>query len=351
MKLVIAEDNDRQQWDDIVDCSPNGSIFYTWKWVKLLEKHSTMRIAGVTYKSRFYPMFIVENEKKMGIYPLYFFKTPLGPFCYSPPSNTDLLYLGPLIPNLETMKQEKKQIFLHNLQVQVDRFIKKEIKANYIQINTPPGFDDCRYFIWGGYNATPRYTYYVDLISGTDKIFKNFNRSLRYYIEKSKKEGITISEGNKEDAFFIRDLLEKRDRIPSTKEYTSDVFDEFYPDHVKVFVAKAGSERLSGIITIIYKDMVTFWIGAPKCSYKGLSPNDLLLWEGIRWSADQGYKIFQIEGADDYSLFPFKRKFNGKIALYYQVKWLSPTHNLISSVYNAVRPKNKTLLDGEWISK
>ena len=341
MKLIIGEENDSQQWDTIVDRPPNGTLFYTWKWLKLLEKYSVIKIAGFKFNAQFFPLFITQNEIIVGIYPLYLFKTPMSTFCYSPPSNIDLLYLGPLIPDLETMKQEKKQMFLQDLQIQADRFIKKNLKANYIQINTPPGFSDCRLFKWGGYSATPRYTYHIDLTCGSDNILKNFNRSLRYYIEKAKKEGITVSDGTREDAFFIRDMLAKRNRIHSPEDYLSELFTFFSPDHIKVFIARAGSERLSGIITIAYKDMVSFWIGAPKCLFKGLSPNELLLWEAIRWSADNHYKVFQILGADDYSLFPFKRKFNGTTVPYYQLKWLSPINNLMSSIYHALKQNNE----------
>ena len=117
------------------------------------------------------------------------------------------------------------------------------------------------------------------------------------------------------------------------------VFDQFFPDHNKVFIAKAGSERLSGIITIFYRDKVTFWVGSPRFSYNGLSPNELVLWESIRWAGEQGYKTFEILGADDYSLFPFKRKFNGKVISYYQMKWMSPSLNFVSSVGHSLKKR------------
>jgi lipid II:glycine glycyltransferase (peptidoglycan interpeptide bridge formation enzyme) len=62
-----------------------------------------------------------------------------------------------------------------------------------------------------------------------------------------------------------------------------------------------------------------------------------VLWESIRWAGEQGYKTFEIVGADDYSLFPFKRKFNGKVISYYQMKWLSPSVNLVSSLYHSLK--------------
>ena len=106
---------------------------------------------------------------------------------------------------------------------------------------------------------------------------------------------------------------------------------------MKIFIAKAGEERLSGIILVIFKDKVTFWCGAPKCSYKGISPNETLLWEAIQWSEANGFKTFEIEGADDFSLYPFKRKFNAENVLYFQNKWLSSNLQMLSLLYNVFR--------------
>jgi len=343
MKLTIAEEKDQQQWDETVQESPNGSLLHTWQYIHLMEKYSEHKIFGINTKSKLYPLFITEKERNVGIYPLFLFKCLSGIHCHSPPNNVDVLFLGPLIPRLDEMKQEKKQIFLQDLQIQLDKFVQKDLRSNYIQINASPGFDDCRAFRWGGYTVSPRFTYYIDLTPGTDVIWRGFNRSLRYYIEKAKKEGITVSRGTVDDALFIHEQLRQRNRTKSPKAYIREVFDIFSPEHVDVYVARAGSERLSGIITQKYKDMVSFWVGAPKCSYKGLSPNELALWESIKDAGENGYKVFQIMGADDYSLFPFKRKFNGKIIPYYQMKWLSPSYHFGQSLYRSVKKERNYL--------
>jgi hypothetical protein len=339
MELKIATETDQQTWDEVVERSPNSTLYHTWKWLKLAEKHSNLKIAGMLSGARLYPVMLMEKDNPVGVYPLFLFSLAGLHFCFSPPSQTETMYLGPLFPDIDTMKQEKKQIFFLEMQNEMDRFMKKDIKSNNILIKTSPGFEDCRSFRWGGYTVEPRFTYHIDLREGTENIWKNFNRSLRYYIEKAKKEGIVVSAGNKEDAYYIYDLLKERNRIKSSKDFIGSVYDTFFPDRMKIFIAKAGSERLSGIITVIHKDMVSFWIGSPKYSYKGISPNELVLWESIRWASEQGYKTYEIVGADDYSLFQFKRKFNGKIISYYQMKWYSPVLNVVASVYSAIKKR------------
>jgi hypothetical protein len=345
MELKIADESDQQNWDAVVERSSNATLFHTWKWLKLMEKYSTLQNTGIRSGVTFFPLFLMERGCPVGVYPLFCFKKFFFNFTYSPPPHMGILYLGPIFPDIETMKEDKKQILLVDVQKEIDRFIKKDLKSTSIQIKTPPGFEDCRSFKWGGYNVEPEYTYHIDLNRGTDQIWKSFNRSLRYYIGKAKDAGITVAEGNKEDAFYLYDLLKNRRRINSPKEYIGDVFDHFFPAHIKVFIAMAGSERLSGIIITIHKDKVSFWVGAPKYLYKGLSPNELVLWESIRWASEQGYKIFEIVGADDYSLFPFKRKFNGKIIPYYQMKWFSPYFKAFSSLYYSLKKNDDNYLD------
>ena len=50
MELKIADETDQQNWDAIVERSPNGTLFHTWKWLKLLEKYSSLKIAGIQIK-------------------------------------------------------------------------------------------------------------------------------------------------------------------------------------------------------------------------------------------------------------------------------------------------------------
>lgn len=345
MELKIAEETDQQNWDAIVERSPNATIFHTWKWLKLMEKYSTIQNSGIGSRVKFYPLFLMEKDRPVGIYPLFFLKKLIFNFTYSPPPNMETLYLGPLFPDIETMKEEKKQIFIIDVQKEIDRFIKKDLKSTCIQVNTPPGFEDCRSFKWGGYSTIPRYTYYINLNDGKEKIWDNFSRTLKQDINKVKKKGIHVDIGSKKDVKFIYDFHKERNRIRSNKEYMLEIFDNFAPKNLTVFIAKHENSSLSGVITICYKNKVSFWVGTPRLSYDGTSPNTYIYWEAINWAIENGYEIFEIMGADEVTLFPFKRKFNGKIIPYYQMKWMSPSLNVISSLYHSLIKGDDNQLD------
>ena len=345
MDLKIATDQDAQKWDEVVECSPNGELFHTWRWLKLIEEHSIQKIGSFQSIARLYPVFLMEKETIVGIFPLYTFQVPFIKFCFSPPPHVDTMYLGPLFPGINNLIPSKTQSFLEEVQVVMDQFIKKDLRANYVRLNTPPGYDDCRFFKWGGYESEPRYTGYIDLREGLDILWKNLSRSLRQAIERAKKEGLCVSEGNKDDVYYIFDLLKERNRISTSKQFLGAVYDAFSQDNLKIFIAKAGEKRLSGIILIIYKDKVTFWCGAPKSTYKEVTPNELLLWEAICWAESQGFKTFELEGADDFSLYPFKRKFNAKNVLYFQNRWFSPPLQMLSRTYHAFKRRDMNQLE------
>jgi hypothetical protein len=333
VELKIASETDKEIWDAVVDRSPDSSIYHTWKWLKLAENFANLKKAGIKSGAIFYPVMLMERGSPVGICPFFIFKAAGFSSCYSPPPGVATLYLGPLFPDIETMNEGKKQTFLVDVQKEMDRFIKKDRKSTSVQINTAPGFEDCRSYTWEGYTVEPRFTYYIDLSKGTESIWNSFSKHLRYWIRRATKEGIIVTDGNKEDAYHIYQLLQERDRVQYTKEFVGSVYDSFYPDHMKIFIAKAGSERLSGTIALLHKDKVSAWIGSPKYSYNGISPNELIMWEIIQWACEQGYKTYEIMGADECVLFPFKKKFNGRIIQFYQMKWFSPFDKLSESPY------------------
>jgi hypothetical protein len=345
MELKIADDADQQDWDAIVERSPNTTLFHTWKWLKLMEKYSTIHKTGLGSQVKFYPLFLMEKDRHIGIYPLFFFKKMISRTTYSPPPNMEILYLGPLFPDIETMKEEKKQVFLIEVQKEIDRFTKKDLRSTHIQVIAPPGLKDCRSFKWGGYAVIPRYTYEIGLNDGKEVVWNKFSSRLKQDIKQVKKKGYSVEFGTRTDCEFVYDLLKQRNRINANKDYVLDVFDNFAPQNLKIFILKNEDRNVSGIVFISYKKKGWLWIGNPRFPYSGPSPNVLMFWEAINYAIDSGFEKIEIMGADDFSSFPFKRKFNGEIKTYYQMKWFSPSFKVFSLIYHSLIKRDHNQLD------
>jgi len=291
--IKVGREGDKECWNDIVENSPQGTIFHTWKFLKIMEKHTN---------SKLYLIIGMRGTTPIGIYPLFFQEKKFLRLVFSPPPHCAALYLGPVIIDYDKLKQSKKESIFTSFQKKVDEFISSKLKADYVLISTSPGLLDSRPFKWTGYNVRPSYSYLIDLSNGADYVWKQLTKHLRQSINKTKKEGVSIEEGSKEDLEAIYNLLSERykeqERIVTVpKRYLFDLYDSFHPENLKIFVAKYKGEIRTGTIDIWYKDKVTAWIGSTKTYLRGISPNDLLFWETIRKGCEHGFKQYEIIGA------------------------------------------------------
>jgi len=340
MRVDIVRD--RGFWDKIVERS-NGTIFHRWGWIKLMEKHSIKKIFRKSCKAKLYPLVIFDGETPIGLFPVFLYKG-IVKFVFSPPGGVENLYLGPLIVEYDKLKQSKRESRLLSVIKEVDSFIQSELDPNFIMFSTIPDLIDSRPFKWLGYDVEPRYTYILKLNRGMEEIWKSFHKSLRRGIEKARRSGIIVREGFKDDLEHIYDLLRSRNRIHTSKEFVLEVFKKF-KSNVKVFIAEKDGERLSGIVNICYDKKVNFWIGSPKFNYRGVNPNEIVFYESIKWAKENGFKYYEIMGADDFSLFEFKRKFNCDLSMFLTARKYSPRFiKIIEAVYRTIKPRYKNLL-------
>jgi hypothetical protein len=333
MELKVIGESDKELWDRVVYESPQGTLFHSWKWLKIVEDYSKKIVFRKTYKTQLFPLMVFENAEIVGILPVFFYDIPFFKTVLSPATGVENLYLGPVLHNPEKFNQNKQQTRLLEFQNQIDSFIKNTLKARYILIKTSPGLTDLRPFKWSGYEVEPQYTYELDLTIGKEKIWNEFSRRLKQDINQVKKNGISVEIGSRDDFEFIYDSLKKRARINAEKKYILEIFDTFAPRNLTIFIVKHEDRKISGLAVICYKNKVWFWLGNPRMTDNGPSPNTLMFWEAINWAIEHGYENLEIIGADTFDLFSFKRKFGGTPTLFFKTRWLSPGFKSLESVY------------------
>ena len=338
--LKIASEKDAEEWDTLVESSPHGTLFHTWKWLKIMEKNSG---------SKLYPMIGYKGGEIIGIFPLFQKNKKILRGVYSPIGGVETLYQGPVLVE-KSKRQSKKESEFTEFIKQIDQFILAILKSNYISLSSPPGLFDCRAFKWNGYQAEPRYTYVIDLTDGEEEVWNSFNKQHRNDIKRVNKKGIYIEEGfSKEDVGNIYNLLLKRrteQGIPTTssEEYLLDIYNSFYPENLKIFVAKFDNRIVSGLFSILYKNKASIWVGTPRSIVNGTSPNDLLIWEAIRYACDHGFEYYEEIGANSKKLCKFKSKFNPDPVIYFSYRKYSPfVKYLLKPLYQIVKPKLKEI--------
>jgi len=316
MAITLKICDDQKEWDNLVEKSPHGTIFHTWKFLKIIEKHTP---------SKLYPLIGMKGTTPVGIYPLFFQKRFFLKMVFSPPPHVAVPYLGPAFVDYDKLKQSKKESIFINFQKAVDEFISSELKADYASIATSPGLDDPRPLKWAGYVVEPKYNYSIDLRKGEDFLWKQLKGKLRQDINRERRKGVTVEQGSKKELMEIYDSLigrykEQRRVVNVPKDYLLEVYDSFYPQNMKIFITKYKDEFISGLVDIYYKNKASSWIGHAKPRIGGIKPNDLVQWEAIKFACESGFEEYEEIGAGTERLCRYKSKFNPELSICYSAK-------------------------------
>ena len=85
IQLKIAQEQDAQLWDRIVESSQQGTLFHSWKWLKIAEKHT---------QTQLYPLMGIKGETVIGILPIFLMKKFGISAAFSPPPSTAIPILA-----------------------------------------------------------------------------------------------------------------------------------------------------------------------------------------------------------------------------------------------------------------
>jgi len=334
IELRIADSEDAREWDRIISESPHGTLFHHWDWLKITEKHT---------RTTLFPLIGMQNSTPIGILPLFFQKKGIVRMVFSPPPHTSILYLGPVLTGYDTLKQEKREKNYIGFQTSVEHFISSELKAQYVSISLSPALKDPRPFIWSGYNYELQYDYIIDLSFSLESLFQTLDKNGRQNITRAKKKGITVEVGGKNECEKIFDLMvdrytEQGKNVTESRQYFSDLYDSFR-DYLKIFVAKSEGEIISGCIDFHYRDTHFSWIGNPKPKKPITpSPNDLLIWESVRYAHEHGCRYYvTMNAAGDKRLHSYYvSKFNPVLQAHSTVKKYSCSAGILEKGYSRV---------------
>jgi hypothetical protein len=335
LTIVSLDSSQEKAWDDLVISSPFGTLFHTVRWLRIVQNHAN---------AEFYPLMFYKGTQLVAIYPLFLQKKGLVKVALSPPSRSYMLYLGPVIAAYESMKQDRKESSYIQIQQEFDNYIFKTLGCRYARIRSSPGLYDSRPLRWSGYAVEPLYTYRIDLTPGINHVWEQFDRKLRVEIHKAQREGVTVRIGDNDDLEFIHDSLHSRytkQGLPAGnyKKFLQDLYDQFYPENMKIFVAEYNGERIGGTINLVFKNGMYLWVGIPKTGLIGISPNDLIQWEAIRWAQKNGLTYYEeMDAGDDPRLRHFKSKYNPELVIWYgATKYSSILYEIGEKIFQLFR--------------
>ena len=337
LTLKTLDTTNEKIWDAIVDSSSNGTVFHTVQWLKVVQEHTN---------AAFHPLMFYNGTQPVAIFPFFISKYGLARVALSPPSRSYMLYLGPVIADYESLKQDKKETLFIQIQKETDRYLFETQGCKFARIRTSPGLYDSRPMSWSGYTVEPFYTYRIDLTKGINTVWEQFDRKLRVEINKAEREGVTVRDGDKDDLVFIHDLLFRRYEEQGLKPmdykpFLLDLYEKFSQDNLKIFVAEYKGQRVGGTINVRSKNIMYLWVGIPKTDLAGISVNDMIQWEGIKWAQAHGLEYYEeMDAGNDPRLRHFKAKYNPNLVVWYSAtKYSSFLYKFAEQAFDIIRKR------------
>lgn len=309
--LKMLDERERTTWDEIVRASPYGTIFHTFEWMDILERQ---------YKVQKIPLGIFENGDLIGVFPAFLQRKGLIKILVSPLHEAATPYGGPVV------ESDKLKDVIHAF----DTYSKC---ADYYDVTFPP-----KYVLSGNiqdnFEFNERHTYILNLDQPVDLIWTNLNKKCRNAIRKAEKSDVTIVEGDskKDLEYFwkMTDITFQKwgTESPISIDYTNAVFDILFPmGQFKLIFAERDGKHIGGAIFLCFADRIYYWQGASYPEYYQYAPNNLIQWHIIRWAVRNGFKTYDMLGANIPSIAKFKSSFGGNLINY---SYIQKSHSSVA---------------------
>ncbi len=307
----------KKKWKKIIIKSPDSTIFHTPEFVGIQREVFNIDVNILISEKCVFPIF----RDKIGIFPIY----------GSPLPETGSFYGGPVcVSEVDYSKIFKNMKF----GIVEDFFSIFFLKTPCnVQMNLPKNYE---------YESVRNYI--LEISRDIDDIWKKLNKKTRNAIRKAEKSGVRVEIGYIEDLPYympmIKDVIKRSPHTPIPYEMMRKAIER---DIGKLFIAYYKNKPVSGGIFLTFKDTVTYWSGASLSDFRRYQPSNLLHWEVIKWAVDEGYKYYDLGGAEIPSIAKFKKGWGGREVYYYRVYKKNFLTKLSQIVYRVLRKRKSPI--------
>ena len=269
IQLIDNTPDDRDRWDDFVDRTAKSSIYHYSKWRNIIE--------NVFGHKTFYLYSTDDRGNVAGILPLVNLKSVLfGNMLVSMPYFN---YGGVCADNDGT----------RDLLINEAIVIAKEIHSNHIEFRQEASFDN------GFPIKTTKVSMLLDLPSSADDLWKSFPSKLRSQLKKPQKEGLFIRIGGEEELDSFYKVFSTNMRDLGTPVYPKRFFRQIlknFEGNTWIVTACKETEPVASGFLIGFKGKMEIPWASSLRRFNRISPNMLLYWNCLKFSCEQGYKVF-----------------------------------------------------------
>jgi serine/alanine adding enzyme len=178
-------------------------------------------------------------------------------------------------------------------------------------------------FLSSGFKYKKHLTILVDLKKEYEDLWRDIQPRKRTNINRAYKEGLNVkileSESEVAESYAICQEVYNKAKMPLVnKEFFINSFKILgSKNRLKMFGAYKDGVMVGFMYILCYKKRTYEWYGGSKSKYYKFYPNDLLPYEVIKWSKENGFSIFDWGGAGapdkTYGVRDYKMRFGGKL--------------------------------------
>lgn len=317
-------------WNDLLERAPRRSPFHRAEALSVMADHSGQTL---------HPLVGYKGDEPVGLFPL--FTMERGPLTagFSPPPNLKVTYLGPILADVSALSSNKAERRRRRFVDAALSWLDDAHSPRYVHVRTAPEYCDPRPFEWGGFEATPRFTYRVDLSAGPEELFERFSRDVRTNVRDAS-ERCETSVGDEESVRTITRQVRSRYAEQDvafhvTDSFVVDLYEALPAGWFRPLVCEVDGAFAGGSLVLEDGESVYGWLGSV-ASTTDADVNDLLHWRVIQDAADRDMRTYDLVGANDARLSRFKSKFAPTLATYHELTRAGPGTALAERLYQRV---------------
>lgn len=301
--ILTYEQIDREEWSAFVAVHPKGNVFQTPQMYDVYTQTSG-------YEPR---VIALEQDKQLVGVLLWVVMREKGLMARF--SARSIIQGAPLA------KDDKPEYIVTLLEAYEQRMDKgviySQVRNHYEMLTINDAFQQC------GYRFESHLNFIIKL-DNEEAVWNRIGKGRIKQIKKAEKNGLYVDVYESEQ---ISDELiaQGYDVIRSVYQHAGLPLTDL--EQIKatnrqgllvMFVVRnADGEMLGCRFGLLYKDSIYGWYAGSYSQFYSLFPNDVLIWETLRWGINNGYKTFDYGGAGEpnkpYGVRAFKQQMGGKL--------------------------------------
>jgi len=277
----MSEEAEDQGWDGFLERNPAGQFHQSSMWAraKASEGWSCVRVV------------IGRDGGLLGGFQLLWRSSRFGRIGY--------LSKGPV---LERVEDRGKAELLERYAITLLKLLARRKKLRAVIVQPPDICEEMSEGLRGaGLLAGTRAgvndaTWIVDVGDGFEAVRGRMDRAFRKCVERAERGNLRIRDGERADVAGLWELMLESCRRQNTEPNPAELrhllalWDAAHPrGAIRLHVVEDEGGPVAGQLDVCFGKTVTFWKKGWNGEHRKLSPNDVCMYDGIRWACQAGY--------------------------------------------------------------